>query len=96
MCLLVSGCNAGAHSDELLNGLSIQISINLSKATSPHILLEENCCDLNFGKGLCIFTFFLFPDSQTSIYFEWRDSENQQLLALKPSYPNKITIYFRD
>ena len=26
---------------------------------SPH----KNCCDLNLGEGICIFTFFLFPES---------------------------------
>ena len=35
---------------------------------SPHILLRKNCCDLNLSdslpEGLCIFTFFLFPDSE--------------------------------
>ena len=30
---------------------------------SPHILLKKNCCNLNLGESLCIFTFFLFPDS---------------------------------
>ena len=45
--------------------------------------------DLNLGESLCISTFFLFPDSRLIqlngfyffilIYFEWRDTENQQL-----------------
>ena len=30
---------------------------------SPHIFHKNNCCDLNLGEGLCISTFFLFPDS---------------------------------
>ena len=30
---------------------------------SPHIFHKKNCCDLNLGEGLCISTFFLFPDS---------------------------------
>ena len=47
--------------------------------------LKKNCCDLNLGESLCIFTFFLFPDSRINllngfdfifIYFEWRDTEN--------------------
>ena len=25
--------------------------------------VKENCCDLNLGKSLCIFTSFFFPDS---------------------------------
>ena len=32
-----------------------------TKNISLHIL--KNCCDLNLGEGLCIFTFFLFSDS---------------------------------
>ena len=30
---------------------------------SPHIFHNKNGCDLNLGDGLCIYTFFLFPDS---------------------------------
>ena len=51
----------------------------------------KNCCDLNLGESLCIYTFFLFPDSGLNlendfdflilIYFEWRDTENHQLEA---------------
>ena len=43
----------------------------------------KNCTDLNLGEGLCIFTFFYFPDSRLDLlngfdfYFWWRDSENQ-------------------
>ena len=29
----------------------------------PDISLKKNCCDLNLGESLWIFTFFLFPDS---------------------------------
>ena len=56
---------------------------------SPHIYHKKNCCDLNLGESFCISTFFLFPDSRLNllngfyffilIYFEWRDTENQQL-----------------
>ena len=31
---------------------------------SPHIFHKKNCRDLNLGGSLCIFTFFLFPDSE--------------------------------
>ena len=31
---------------------------------SPHILHTKNCRDLNLDESLCIFTFFLFPDSE--------------------------------
>ena len=49
----------------------------------------KNCTDLNFGEGLCIFTFFYFPDSRLDLlngfdfYFWWRDSENQILESVK-------------
>ena len=33
------------------------------KNVSPHIFHKKNCSDLNLGEGLCISTFFLFPDS---------------------------------
>ena len=61
---------------------------------SPHISYNKNCCDLNLGECLRIFTFFLFPDSGLNllngfdffyfilVYFEWRDTENQQYLLL--------------
>ena len=54
---------------------------------SPHISHKKNCCDQNFGESLCIFTFFLFKILDLNIwtvlifiliYFEWRDTENQQ------------------
>ena len=56
--LLVSNRHVGAHSNWLQPGVTIQISRNIS----PHILLKKNCCDPNLGEGLCLFTFFLFPD----------------------------------
>ena len=46
--------------------------------------------DLNLGEGLCICTSFHFPDSGLYllngfdfylIYFEWRDTENQQQIC---------------
>ena len=33
------------------------------KNVCPYILHKKNCCDLNLGGSLSIFTFFLFPDS---------------------------------
>ena len=44
---------------------------------SPHIFHKKNCCDLNLGEGLCISTFFLFPDSGLNLLngfdflFDW-------------------------
>ena len=63
MFLLVSGHYVGAHTDGHQHGVSIQVSKNLGKKISPHILYKKNCCDQNFGESLCIFTFFHFPDS---------------------------------
>ena len=57
---------------------------------SPHILLKKNCCGLNLGEGLCMFTFFLFPDFGlyllkglifNSIYFESRDTKETSTLT---------------
>ena len=55
------------------------------KNVSHHIFRKKNCCDLNLGESLCISTFFLFPVWSIQrflffilIYFEWRDTENQQ------------------
>ena len=50
-------------------GAFIQISLNLGKTI--------------LGEGLCIFTFFLLLllkgfNFYFDLYFEWRDSENQQ------------------
>jgi len=50
---------------------------------------KKNCCDLNLGESLGIFTFFLFSDSGLNLlngfdfYFDlflWRDTENHQYL----------------
>ena len=88
MFLLISGRHVGAHLGGHQHGVSIQISINLEKNVSPHIFHKKNCCELNLGESLCIYTFFLFPDSGLNlsndfdffilIYFEWRDAENHQ------------------
>ena len=79
MFLLVFGRHVGAYLNGLHRGVSIQISTNLGK-TFLDVLLKTNCIDLNLGESLCIFTFFLFPDSglyilsdfdfYISIYFE--------------------------
>ena len=63
MFLLISGCHVGAHTDGHQYGISIQISINLGKKISPHILHKKNHCDQNLGESLCMFTFFHFPVS---------------------------------
>ena len=55
MFLLVFGRHVGAHPDGHQHGVSIQISINLGKNVSPHILCKKNCCDLNLGGCLHIY-----------------------------------------
>ena len=86
MFLQVCGRHVGTHLDG-----QHDVSIHLYKfagKVSRHIFHRKNCCDLNLGEGLCIFTFFLFSDSGLYqlnavftfilIYFEWCDTENQQ------------------
>ena len=43
--------------------VSTVISIDLGQKNYPDISLKKNCCDLNLGESLGIFTFSLFPDS---------------------------------
>ena len=43
--------------------VSTVISIDLVQKDYPDISLKKNCCDLNLGESLGIFTFSLFPDS---------------------------------
>ena len=72
MFLLVSGRHVGAHTDGQQRGVSIQISINFGKKIYPHISRKKNCCDqiLDFiYRPVLIFIL---------IYFELRDTENQQ------------------
>ena len=66
MFLLVSGRHAGAH-PVIQMGTSMASPHNLGKKISPHILLKKNCCDLNIGESLNIFTFVLFPDSELNL-----------------------------
>ena len=72
----------------MLVSIRIQISINMGKKFICISYIRKNCCDLNLGESLCIFTFFLFSGSGLNLlnsfefyfdYFEWRDTENQQL-----------------
>ena len=77
MFLLVSGRHVGVIPDGLHTNL-YKFGLNIF----THVLLKKNCCDLNLGESLCIFTFFLFPDSglylliSILMYFEWRDTSN--------------------
>ena len=97
MFLLVSVRHVGAHPDEFQHGVSIQSSINLGK-TFPRILVYELFLrPKSWGGSLYIYlrpfisqildficrmvlNFILF-------YFEWRDTENQQLMALRLPVP---------
>ena len=54
---------------------------------SLHTSHKKICFVLNLGEGLCISTFFLFPDSRLNllngfdfflVYFKWYDTENHQ------------------
>ena len=87
MFLLVSVRHVGAHPDELQHGVSIQSSINLGK-TFPRISRVRIIPSIQI---LARFFVYLPPlGSQILdftcqmvwifilIYFEWRDTENQQ------------------
>ena len=55
---VVSGRQVGAHQDgcsSIVSAYKSKIFLRMSS------LIKKNCCDLNLGEGLCIFTFFLFP-----------------------------------
>ena len=88
MFLLVSVRHVGAHPDELQHGVSIQSSINLGKTflrisririiPSTQILARVFVCLPPFISKILDFIcrmvlIFIL------IYFEWRDTENQQL-----------------
>ena len=94
--LLVSGRHVGAHPDGHQHRGSIQISINLGKKFLRISCIRKNCYDLKLGESLCIFTFFLFSESGLyqlngfDFYFDWRDTENQQLIP-NVTYPFHIT-----
>ena len=87
MFLLVSVRHVGAHPDELQHGVSIQSSINLAK-TFPRISCIRTIPSTQILAGVFV---YLAPFiSQILdfiyrmvlifilIYFEWRDTENQQ------------------
>ena len=73
MILLVSGRHVVAHLDGHQYGVSIQISINLGKTFLRISCLTKIAVTGILARGICIFTFFVFPDS------ERRYTENQQL-----------------
>ena len=90
MFLLVSVRHVGAHPDELQHGVSIQSSINLGKTfprisririiPSTQILARVFVYLPPFISQILDFicrTVLIF----ILIYFEWRDTENQQYLV---------------
>ena len=100
MFLLVSVRHVGAHPDEHQHGVSIQISIKLGKA----FLRISRIRNIPLTSILARVFIFVYVPSFISqildfiywtvlifilIYFEWRDTENQQYLRC--SYVLKIT-----
>ena len=87
MFLLVSVRHVGAHPDELQHGVSIQSSINLGK-TFPRISLIQIIPSTQLLARVFVYLPpFIFQILDficrmvlifTLIYFEWRDTENQQ------------------
>ena len=87
MFLLVSGRHVGAHTDGHQHGVSIQISINLGK-----ILFRISCIRKVAVIRILARDFSYLPSFISQIldfiywtvlifiliYFEWRDTENQQ------------------
>ena len=54
---------------------------------SPHIFHKKNCCDLNVGESVCIFTFFFSPDFRLSLLngFDFRFLSILNSVTLKTS-----------
>ena len=91
MFLLVSVRHVGAHPDELQDGVSIQSSINLAKTflrisrigiiPSPQFLARVFVYVPPFISKILDFICRMVL-SFILIYFEWRDTENQQYVIL--------------
>ena len=85
MFLLVSVRHVGAHPNELQHGVSIQSSINLVKHFLGYLVYEVFLRPKSWRESLYIYL-LSFPRFWTLsmvlisilIYFEWRDTENQQ------------------
>ena len=94
MFLLVSVRHVGAHPDELQHGVSIQSSINLGK-TFPRISRIRIIPSTQILARVFVYLPPLISQILDficrmvlifiSIYFEWRDTENQQLVKLATS-----------
>ena len=87
MFLLVSVRHVGAHPDELQHGVSIQSSINLAK-TFPRISCIRTIPSTQILAGVFVYLppfisqildfIYQMVLIFILIYFEWRDTENQQ------------------
>ena len=87
MFLLVSVRHVGAHPDELQHGVSIQSSINLAK-TFPRISCIRSIPSTQILAGVFVYLppfisqildfIYQMVLIFILIYFEWRDTENQQ------------------
>ena len=62
------------------------------KNVYPHIFHKKNSCDLNLGEGLCISTFFLFPDSGLNLLndFDFLFWSILNGVTLKTTYTSRI------
>ena len=88
MFLLVSGRHVGANTDGHQRGVSIQISINLGKKFLNISRIRKIAVTRILARLLTCLPSFIFPildliywtvSILILIYFEWRDTENQQL-----------------
>jgi len=89
MCLLVSGRHVGAHTDGHQQGVSIQISINLGKKFLCTSRIRKIIVKRIFARVFSYLPSFISQILDLVfwpvlifilIYFELRDTENQQLL----------------
>ena len=99
MFLLVSVRHVGAHPDELQHGVSIQSSINLGKTFPrisripiisstqilPRVFLYLPPFISQILDFICRMVLIFIP-----IYFEWRDTENQQYKKMNKYWNNIV------
>ena len=97
MFLLVSVHHVGAHPDEHQHGVSIQTSINLEKTFLPISRIRNIPLTWIFSRVFAYLPSFIsqildFVNRTVLIfiliYFEWRDTENQQ-------YPKEIQSLYQ-
>ena len=100
MFLLVSGRHVGAHTDGHQHGVSIQISINLGKKFLRASRIRKIAVIRILARVFAYLPSFISQILDfiyrpvlifILIYFELRDTENQQLTAVKTRYPLPIS-----